>query len=134
MLQHEGSFIATQDSSRQDSLLDPCADKSHGSYLVSWLSGGTEGQCARVLPPVYKYTLGRAPSGLGKLAGFWFHPDPNSRQGRESSAEIRDKSCFSPLLADPRHPSPRSYPSGPEKLSQKTWRQKPTLSQWNKQQ
>jgi len=43
VLWHEGSFIATQDHAGQDSLPDPCADKSHGSYLVSWLSWGQRG-------------------------------------------------------------------------------------------
>lgn len=50
------------------------------------------------------YPLAGLPPGLGKLAGFWFHPDPNYRQGRESTAGIRGESRSSLPPADPRHP------------------------------
>lgn len=66
LLQHEGSFIATQDRAGQDSPPpDPRADKSHGTYLVSWLSRegerGQRGDVRERFPPIYEYTLGRAP-------------------------------------------------------------------------
>lgn len=69
--------------------------------------------------------LAGLPPGLGKLAGFWFHPDPNYRQGRESTAGIRGESRSSLPPADPRHPSPGPHPPGTEKLRRKTWGRRP---------
>lgn len=94
VLQQEGSFIATQDRAGQDSPPDPHADKSHGRYLVSWLSRGWRGDVRERFLRFTSIPLAGLPLGLGKLAGFWFHPDPNYRQGRVSTAAIRGESCF----------------------------------------
>ena len=70
VLRHEGSFIATQDCVGQDSLPDPHADKSHGRYLVSWLSGGRRGDVRECFLQFTSIPLAGLPPGLGKLAGF----------------------------------------------------------------
>jgi len=77
-------------------------------------------------------TLAGLPPGLGKLAGFWLHPDPNYRQGRKSTALIRGESCSSLPPADSQHPSPGPSPPDIEKFRQKTWGQRPTSPQWMK--
>lgn len=69
-LQHEGSFIATQDRTGQDSLPDPRADKSHGRYLVSWLSRGWRGDGHERFLRFTSTPLAELPTGLGKLASF----------------------------------------------------------------
>lgn len=134
VLQHEGSFIATEDHAGQDSPPDPCADKSHGRYLVSWLSRGWREDVHEHFLQFTSIPLARLPPGLGKLASFWFHPDPNYRQGRESTTAIRGKSRSSLTPADPQCPSPGHYPPSTEKLRHKTWGQRPTPLQWMKTQ
>lgn len=69
-LQHECSFIATQDHTGQDSLPDLCADKSHGGYLVSWLSRGWRGDVHERFLHFTSTPLAELPPGLGKLASF----------------------------------------------------------------
>lgn len=99
-LQHQGSFIAAQDSTGQDSLPDPRADKSHGRYLVSWLSRGWRGDVHERFPRFTSISLAELPLGLGKLASFWFHPDPSYRQRKESATGVRGKSPSSLPPAD----------------------------------
>lgn len=39
--------------------------------------------------PFTRAPLAELPAGLGKLASFYFHPDPSYRQGKESATGVR---------------------------------------------
>lgn len=73
-LQHEGSFIATQDLTGQDSLPDPRADKSHSRYLVSWLSRGCRGDVHELFLCFTSAPLAELPPGLGQAGQLLVSP------------------------------------------------------------